>query len=209
MLANGAAEAAGLGTTFALGAAAAGFFEADQTVAAMVSAALLAVLLGTLLEGVVVGLAQGAVLHRHRREIPLRSWVIATSTGAGLAWAVGMIPSTVMSLSGADAAQPSMQEPALLVTLLLAAALGAVTGPILGVAQWVVLRRRFRHAVTWLWANALAWALGMTVIFAGMDLVPWDGPSITRAAVIYAVCFTAGIIVGGVHGLVLVRITRA
>ena len=208
VVANGLAEAAGLGTTFVLGVGAASFLEADQGVAGILTAAILAVLLGIFLEGVVVGVAQGAVLQRRRPDIQLHSWVTATALGAGLAWLIGMIPSTAMALSGPPAGQPSIQEPALVTQLVLAAALGFATGPILGGAQWMVLRRRVSRSAVWLWANALAWALGMPAIFAGMDFVPWNGPPIARAIAIYAVCLVAGLIVGGVHGVLLMRMTR-
>ena len=206
--ANGLSEAAGLGTTFVLGSAAAPFLEAEPGVWGILGVAMLAVLLGTFLEGVVVGAAQGAVLHTRRPDISRRSWVDATAAGAGLAWLVGMVPSTAMALAEPASAEAPMQEPTLVLVLLLAALLGLVTGPILGVAQWVVLRRRVAGAASWLWANALGWALGMPVIFAGMDLVPWSGPPLLRAAAIYGVCLVAGLVVGSVHGAVLVRITR-
>ena len=206
--ANGLAEALGLGTTFVLGGAAAGLTSADQGAAAVLGAALLAIALGVVLEGVFVGLAQGVVLNRRRPDVPLRSWVFATMWGAGLAWTLGMIPSTAVALSAAPAVEATAVEPARPVVLLLAAALGLVTGPVLGVAQWVVIRRRFERAGAWLWANAVAWSVGMTVIFAGMDLVPWDGPAAARMGAIYSTCLVAGVLVGCVHGPVLARLTR-
>jgi hypothetical protein len=208
MAANGLAEAVGLGATFVLGAAIAPFLERSQTLTAVVTVAVVAVVLGTFLEGVVVGLAQGVVLQRRAPQIALRSWVLATAVGAGLAWFIGMIPSSAMSLADPATNGPPMQEPALVVRLLFAAALGLATGPILGVAQWAVLRRRVAAAGSWLWANALAWALGMPVIVAGMDLVPWEGRPAMRSIAILTVCLIAGLVVGAVHGLVLLRLTR-
>ncbi len=206
--ANGVAEAVGLGTTFVLGTAAAPLLEADRDVMGVVGVAILTVLLGTFLEGVVVGIAQGAVLGARRPDVRRDAWVMATSLGAGLAWLIGMIPSTVMSLSAPPTWQSPIQEPALLIQLLLAAGLGLVTGPILGGAQWAVLRRHLPRSAPWLWANALAWAFGMPVIFAGMNLVPWTGTAVARVAAIYSVCLAAGLIVGAVHGVVLTRMTR-
>ena len=91
----------------------------------------------------------------------------------------------------------------------LAALLGLVTGPVLGVAQWVVLRRVVRRAQHWLWANAAAWGLGMPLIFLGMDLVPWGGSPPVIIAAIYVVCAATGAAVGAVHGLVLMRLLSA
>lgn len=205
--ANGVAEAFGLGTTFLLGTAAAPFLDADHGTIGVLAVALLAVLLGTFLEGVVVGVAQGVVLEARCADVRRGSWIVATAVGAGFAWILGMIPSTVMALSAPPQAASSIQEPTLVVQLLLAAGLGMVTGPMLGGAQWAVLRRHLPRAASWLWANGLAWALGMPVIFAGMNLVPWTGSPLTKAIAIYAVCLTAGLVVGAVHGFILMRMT--
>jgi hypothetical protein len=206
--ANGVAEAIGLGTTFVLGMAAAPLLEDMHGIGAAIAAAGAAVLLGIFLEGVVVGWMQGAVLRQRRSGIPLRSWVWATAVGAGIAWLIGMIPSTTFALMQDAGSAETVEEPDAALQLLFAAGLGAVTGPILGVAQWRVLRRHMARSARWLWANALAWAVGMPVIFAGMDRVPWDGSALERALALYAVCLIAGLVVGAIHGAILARLTR-
>jgi hypothetical protein len=52
---------------------------------------------------------------------------------------------------------------------------GLVLGPVLGLAQWLALHRFVRRAALWMPTNALAWAFGMVVIFAGMDLALGGG----------------------------------
>lgn len=99
-------------------------------------------------EGLVVGVAQASVI---RRLLPaVRGWVVATVIGAMAAWAIGMLPSTIAGLLGSPGAA-SAPEPPLWLTLLLAAGLGAVAGPVLAalvgaVHGWFLLRlagRRF------------------------------------------------------------------
>jgi hypothetical protein len=206
--ANAFAEALGLGTTVVLGwrvgpelARLSGFTSA-------LSAGLLAVVLGTVLEGVVVGVAQELVLRRRLTQLRPRSWIVATAIGAALAWVLGMVPSTVMALTSSESASQSSAEPSVLVTIVLAVGLGLVAGPILGIAQWTVLRRLVQRAGRWLWANALAWAVGMPLIFLGMDLVPWTGQPLVAAVAIYAVCAIAGAVVGVIHGRILVQLLR-
>jgi hypothetical protein len=206
ILANGVSEAAGLGTTFVLGTMLAPTLARASSAVEILGGAALAVVLGTFLEGVVVGMAQGHVLSRHS-SIRVADWTWASALGAGLAWILGMTPSTVMALMAGDAPPGDTRpiaEPGPLVTLVLATGLGAVTGPILGAAQWRVLRKTGPDAGRWLWANAAAWAVGMPVIFAGMDLVPWSGPAPLQIATIYVVCAVAGLAVGVIHGRVLV-----
>jgi hypothetical protein len=83
--------------------------------------------------------------------------------------------------------------------------LGLVAGPILGSSQALVLRRHTGRAGRWLWANAMAWAVGMPVIFLGMDLVPWSRGGAAVGVAIYAVCGVAGMLVGAIHGRILLR----
>ncbi|WP_375772557.1 hypothetical protein NR798_17255 [Archangium gephyra] len=208
IIANGQAEAAGLGTTFVAGRLVAPHLEQVTGVAAILGGALVAVLLGILLEGVVVGLLQERVLRQRRPELRRGTWILATAAGAGLAWLLGMVPSTVMALGSTASPGPAPEEPGVLVQYGLAMALGLVTGPILGLAQWTVLRGLVTGAGRWLWANALAWAAGMPLIFMGMDLVPWDGPFVLVALALYLVCGVTGVAVGAIHGRVLLRLLQ-
>lgn len=203
--ANCLGEAFGLGTTFVLGVLIAPALGGDTSTATVLVGAVAAVLLGTLLEGVVVGFFQAQALHRRLPTLARRAWIVATAIGAGLAWLLGMIPSTIMSLidRGAFAAASPPAEPSTLMQLGLAVLLGLVLGPILAAAQLRVLRAQVSHAGRWIWANALAWALGMPVIFAGMDRLPWESGGPRLYAGLFLVTAVAGALVGGVHGRVL------
>jgi hypothetical protein len=117
-----------------------------------------------------------------------------------------MLPSTVLGLMAPSGGAAAPAEPSPLLQYSLAVALGLIAGPILGFAQWLALRRQIRHAGRWLWANAAAWAVGMPLIFLGMDLVPWSGGGVAVAATIYLVTGAAGVVVGAIHGLVLLRL---
>lgn len=209
IVANGLAEAAGLGTTFVLGLALAPSLARVTGVAAILGGALAAVALGTLLEGALVGFAQERVLRRRLERLRPGAWTIATAIGAGPAWTLGMVPSTIFSLTAAQTTGAEMSQPDRLLQYALAVVMGLVAGPVLGFAQWVVLRRGVKHAADWLWANALAWGVGMPLIFLGMDRVPWAGHPAARLAAIYSVCAVAGVAVGAMHGLVLVRLLRS
>ena len=74
-----------------------------------------------------------------------------------------------------DAASAVAEEPPQAVVLLLAAGMGLVAGLILSAAQWRVLRRHVTRAWQWLPANAIAWAAGMPLIFAGVDVAQNTG----------------------------------
>jgi hypothetical protein len=205
--ANCWSEAVGLGTTVLAAAALAPHFEGAGALNLLLGA-LVAVMLGALLEGALVGAAQERTL-RARLDWPRPgAWTVATVIGAGVAWALGMLPSTILGLMAPGSPAPAVEEPQLgvLATLGLAAGLGALAGPVLGAAQWTVLKRHTRNGGQWLWANALAWAVGMPILFAGMDRVPWGGSPVPRALAVYTSCALVGAAVGMVHGAVLVRL---
>jgi hypothetical protein len=212
VLANAAGEAVGLGAT---ALAAYGLFVAlgtDEGLLPALAFAALAVLAGATIEGSVVGTAQWAVLRRLLPALRWRTWALATAVGALVAWTLGMVPSTALSLGagpsgdGAPAAESGAGA-----VYGLAFLMGLVLGPVLGFAQWLVLRRYFENAGLWMPANSLAWAFGMVVVFVGVDAAA-PGASASGvavpAAVLLAALALAGAVVGAVHGAVLVWMLR-
>lgn len=107
--------------------------------------------IGGLVTGLVLGIAQWLVL---RQVMALRGWwIIATGIGlaAGLALSV--------ALSGT-----SIELRPLIVR-------AVMTGGVLGIAQWLLLRRHVAAAGVWIAVVTIGWALGWTVTrAAGVDL---------------------------------------
>ena len=135
-------------------------------------------------------------LRRHR-------WIWATALGAGVAWVLGLLPAAVADLldRGALAEEPNSGS------MWLGAALsGAVLGPVLALPQWQVLRHLVKGPWRWLPANAVAWSIGVTIVFAGMDRLAWIGGIAGVADGVFFVCAMAGAAIGAVHGWVLLRL---
>lgn len=210
ILANAIAESVGLGATLFLGQFADTLLGDTPGASTIIAAAAAAVLFGIVLEGVLVGAAQGWVLHRFLPSLSIRNWTIATAVGAGIAWLLGMVPSTVIALheiaapaeSTAGSAPPELAS---WLQYLAAMAMGLVLGPVLAIAQVRVLKRHALRPYGWLWANAVAWAAGMTIIFVGMDWVPWNAGHELIALAILFVCGASGAAVGAIHGRYLRR----
>jgi hypothetical protein len=206
VLANAVGEAVGLGGSFLVGAGLISVLAAQPGPWVEIGMALVAVALGTALEGVVVGAAQWRVLRRALPGISRRAWIGATAVGAGTAWLLGMIPSTVMSLLGNGAAAEPPAEPPAWVVYLAAAGMGLVLGPILALAQYVVLRDHASGAGWWIPAHAVAWMLALPLTFLGPSALADLGPTTAGVALVLASVIAAGTVVGAVHGLVLVRL---
>lgn len=133
VVANAVGEGVGLGGSFLVGAGLGAVLQGQHGAWVEIGLALVAVALGTLCEGVIVGHAQWRVLRRALPGLSRGSWVRATAVGAGVAWLLGMIPSTVMSLVSGPARPPvvavageaaSASEPGALVMYLAAAGMG-------------------------------------------------------------------------------------
>jgi hypothetical protein len=206
ILANALGEALGLGGTALIWALSVLNTGEGTSLYAILVLAAFSVLAGTLIEGTVVGTAQWLVLRGQLPRMRWRTWVLATGAGAFLAWTLGMVPSTLLSLGSGGGASPA--EPGKATVLGLAFLMGLALGPVLGVAQWLALRRFVRRAALWVPANALAWACGMVVIFAGIDLALGGGFGAGIMPILALTLACAGALVGAVHGLALVWLLR-
>lgn len=157
-----------------------------------------------------MGTAQWLVLRRYIQKLGWRAWAVATALGAGIAWTLWMIPSLLMNFGETSSADAGATEPDGFILYGLAAALGLVLGSVLGIPQWLVLRRYVLRAGWWVGANSLAWAIGMGAIFLGMDALLSEGPGTSGDNTpmlvpgLLAMLAATGTVVGAVHGLALV-----
>jgi len=200
--ANAVGEMLGLGTTLAAIALASSRLEGLPGAGYALLMLLLAVASGGL-EATLVGLAQWWAMHPWFPTITRRAWWVATVAGALVAYLLGYLPSTLMSL-GEDASQaPAVELPPWLV-LLLAAGLGLVAGAVLSFAQWLVLRKHAARAGWWVPAHMLAWLIGMPIIFWGIDLAQAGRPLAQTVGLLAGCLLLTGAVVGAIHGMVLV-----
>ncbi len=94
--------------------------------------------------GLSVGIAQWLVLRRRINRAGW--WILASIVGFGVGKDVGdMVAQAVSVAAGLGLA-------------------GIVIGISLGLSQWLVLRRHVPDAHWWIWATAIAWTLGWSII---------------------------------------------
>lgn len=204
--ANAIGEMLGLGGTFAVVALAFSSLENQPAIISVILSFLTAVAAGAV-EATVVGLFQWWAMHPWFPAVGRRAWVLATLAGALVAYALGYLPSTLMSMAE-ETSQTQAVEPELHVVLLLAAGMGAVAGAVLSSAQWLVLRKRVPRAGGWIPANMVAWLLGMPVIFAGIDAAQRAQMTLRSVLIVAGSLLITGALVGSIHGAVLVRMAE-
>ena len=200
VLANAMAELLGLGTSSLLWLWL--IFSVERSQGVLFAAAIV-VMGSSLLEGSAVSIGQWLVLRRLLPYLRWQAWWLATAAGALVAWTLGMIPSTIMSLAEETTTSTPPPEISEALMLGLAAIMGLVLGPLLALPQWVVLRRHVVQAGWWIPGNAAAWTLGMPVIFIGMGLIPTGDVTVVTIAIVLLSLAVAGAVVGMVHGVVL------
>lgn len=155
-------------------------------------------------EGIVVGFAQWIVLRSVAPSLRLRSWLLATLTGACVAWLLGVIPSSIATAQ--ERSGTPMPQPSQVAVILMAGAMGMVLGAVLGVPQFLVMRRHFERAGWWIVANAVAWSAGMPLIFVGVSLTVAHAQTVATFAALIGAIATAGAVVGAIEAAWLVRL---
>ncbi len=164
---------------------------------------------------VLVGLAEGFVLARlplpvARALLPaIDGWAFVRNTmivAAG-AWALGMLPSTLLE-TRSEAVPPPTEEPATWVLVLAVLLGGAVGGAIIGAGQWLAMRRVGVSSARWIGATAAAWSLGLGLDWLGASL-PDEGAPLALV-VLSGLGFgaLAGMVVGVITGVTLLRIAN-
>src|SRR5512147_1635949 len=201
-LANAWSEMVGLGLTFAITGLYFSSTGEGTTTAGILLSFVVAVASGAV-EATFVGLAQWWAMRPRFPSLGRFEWWRGTFIGALVAYVLGYLPSTIMSMGEATGSSGPATEPAQWIVLLLAAGMGAVGGAVLSFAQWLVLRRKVDRARSWIPANMLAWLFGMPVIFWGIDLA-FKMPALWQSVMTMAgTLFVAGAVVGAIHGLFL------
>lgn len=166
----------------------------------MASATYLRLLTAGAVEGLALGIAQGWALRPALPRLSLRAFALATGAAAVLAYAIGMLPSTLDDRLGS-------LPPAVL-------AVAATMGGLLllasiGTAQWLVLRR---HGYGWPWwvaSTAGAW-LAALLVFVAVSTPLWQpGQPIVLTVGIGLLGATAMAVTAAVlTGFAAVRLTR-
>ncbi len=135
-------------------------------------------------EGALLGLGQALGARYSRAEVPIGSWVAATAVAASVAWAIGMLPSTLADLGAEiDWASPATWAIAAPAALALLATIPLAQRPLLA-------RAGVPGSWWWLPINMGAWLVGIAFTFLPS---PWVDET-TPAALTFALFAVAGVL---------------
>ena len=139
------------------------------------------------LAGTVIGFAQWFVLRRYLTASSQWDWT------DGISWAAGYILGLLLIQT--------------LPSSVFAVFIGYfLFGAIVALVQWPVLRREIPQVVTWIVANALAWAVAYWASQAVLSL--FTDPVIEPAVGTTVLAVTSGLIAGAITGIALIWIVR-
>ena len=127
------------------------------------------------LAGAATGMMQWLILRRHLKGASW--WVLSSALSFAMGAALGFLASGLLEVLGTPTG-------AFLIIV--------ASGPVVGTAQWVVLRRQVYRAGWWILATSLAWGLG------------WSIELLTGSLAFVA----SGIVVAAITGAVLVWLLR-
>jgi hypothetical protein len=108
-------------------------------------------------EGAILGYFQAKVLSTKLTGFNRKNWILFTMVGAGIAWTIGMLPSTMGE---------GFQSWPLLLLVIVGTVLAVVLLLSIGLAQYLELRKYATHAHKWIWVNVVAWLAGLGVVFS-------------------------------------------
>ncbi len=169
---------------------------------------LLLMLFAGFIEGLLLGIFQWNAIRYKFPKIPRNHWVLYTVLIAVLGWFLGMLPSlfflpTEPSPNG-NSQTIDFNNP--IVFALLSIGTGMVLGTLFGLFQWFVLRRYAQKAYQWIIANALGWGLGLGWIYLFASLPDENTTLIINITLGVFGGLLAGLSVGAVTGLYLVKL---
>jgi len=168
---------------------------------------LLLMLLAGFIEGLLLGIFQWNAIKYKFPKMPGNLWVLYTVLVAVLGWFLGMLPSlfflpTEPSPNG-NSQTIDFNNP--IIFALLSIGTGMVLGALFGLFQWFVLRRYAQKAYRWIIANALGWGLGLGWIYLFASLPDENTTLIINITLGVIGGLLAGLCVGGVTGLYLIK----
>jgi len=144
-------------------------------------------------EGVIIGYIQWRSLSKLISDFKPKPWMAATTAGAIAGW-VFILPPSVMIIFFFSNFFSVVNQNAVFLTLLAGTAFGGV----IGMAQYVLIRKYFYNAMIWILANTIGWSLSFLLVYFSISFFT---TSLYNVIFIITACLLSGFMQGGVTGV--------
>lgn len=149
-------------------------------------------------EGWTIGYFQWHSLNRLLVCFKSRPWIFATIAATTIGWLVIMPPSIFLMAFFVDFHLINKYY-----SVLYALFAGTAFGGIIGIVQYLILRRYYNNAVIWIFSNILSWMFSFFVICQGVSMLS-SGHTLTYNLMIMVfACIFSGLAQGLVTGISL------
>lgn len=169
---------------------------------------LLIMLIAGLIEGTILSWFQWKVLVRKFSTLPQKIWMFYTILVAALGWFLGMLPSLFFAAGSSEIGEPdaswNFSNPFIFAVLSIGS--GLILGAIFGLFQWFALRKYAQKAYLWIIANALGWGLGLGWIYLFASIPTEQSAIYFNIGMGVIGGLLAGLSVGAITGVFLVRL---
>jgi len=119
-------------------------------------------------EGCILGIIQSVPLCKAFPGVSKLKWTLLTGTGGALAWGVGSWAGPVLS----EKYFTSISFVSVFVAIFMLVTLAGI----LGVAQWMELKKHFTDSWKWILYTIVGWGIGLSITFTGTSIITETTP---------------------------------
>ncbi|MFD0997764.1 hypothetical protein ACFQ21_00535 [Ohtaekwangia kribbensis] len=156
-------------------------------------------------EGFIIGYTQWKSISLLVTNFKPVAWILTTTIAVIVGW-LSILPPSVVFIAFLSSFDLIGDYHSMLYTGLA----GLAFGGIISTPQFFIIRKHYRHAETWIMANAIGWMLSFMVLYAALSVFTHTTSFIFNVLVIILSCIVSGAIQGIITGtfLHLVMVTK-
>jgi hypothetical protein len=149
-------------------------------------------------EGLIIGYIQWRSLSKLVSDFPPLLWMFIT-TFATLAGWLFVLPPGIMLIAFLAKISLISTNNSILYTLLI----GVIFGGMIGIPQFLIMRKYFENAIIWVLSNAVGWMMSFLIIYSSLLLFQYTRSFLIDLLLIVSACVLSGFIQGMITGYAL------
>ena len=146
-------------------------------------------------EGCILGIIQAVPLLKAFPLVSKLRWTILTGTGGAIAWGIGTLVGPLLS--------EKYFTNISFVSVLVAISMLVVLAGILGITQWIELKKHFTDSWKWIVYTIVGWGIGLSISFIGTSTITENTPIMWTIPISLLSGFLMGAAASFVTGLYL------